>query len=50
MDEYEGFMGMLSVVIGAGFKEFKEEEASDARGRIREFFARHLADSNRARS
>jgi carboxymethylenebutenolidase len=47
MDEYKGLIGLLGVVIGASFKA---EEAADARNRIQQFFARHLADSNLVRS
>lgn len=40
LDDHKGLLvGVLGVVIGAGYKE---KEAADARGRIRTFFARHL--------
>ena len=40
LDEHKGLLGVLGVVIGASYKE---KDAADARGRIRAFFARHLA-------
>ena len=40
LDEYKGLIGVLGVVIG---NSYKEKDAADARGRIRAFFARHLA-------
>ena len=40
LDEHAGLIGVLGVVIGSSYKE---KDADDARGRIRTFFARHLA-------
>jgi carboxymethylenebutenolidase len=41
LDDHKGLLiGVLGAVIGAGYKE---KDAADARGRIRAFFARHLA-------
>jgi carboxymethylenebutenolidase len=40
LDDYKGLIGVLGVVIGASYKD---KDAADARGRIRAFFARHLA-------
>ncbi len=40
LDKYKGLIGALSVVMGSGYKE---KDAADARGRIKAFFARHLA-------
>ena len=40
MDEHKGLIGVLGVVIGASYKN---KDANDARGRIRTFFAHHLA-------
>jgi len=40
LDEHKGLIGVLGVVIGASYKD---KDAADARGRIRTFFARHLA-------
>jgi carboxymethylenebutenolidase len=40
LDDHKGLIGVLGVVIGASYKE---KDAADARGRIRAFFARHLA-------
>jgi carboxymethylenebutenolidase len=40
LDNHKGLIGVLGVVIGASYKD---KEAADARGRIRAFFARHLA-------
>lgn len=41
LDDHKGLLvGVLGAVIGAGYRE---KEAADARGRIRTFFARHLA-------
>jgi len=42
LDDHKGLIGVLGVVIGASYKE---KDAADARGRIRAFFARHLAFS-----
>ena len=40
LDEHKGLIGVLGVVIGASYKD---QDAADARARIRAFFARHLA-------
>jgi carboxymethylenebutenolidase len=40
LDDHRGLIGVLGVVIGASYKD---KDAADARGRIRAFFARHLA-------
>jgi carboxymethylenebutenolidase len=40
LDDYKGLIGGLGGVIGASYKD---KDAADARGRIRAFFARHLA-------
>jgi carboxymethylenebutenolidase len=40
LDDHKGLIGVLGVVIRASYKE---KDAADARGRIRAFFARHLA-------
>jgi carboxymethylenebutenolidase len=40
LDDYKGMIGVLGVVIGASYKD---KDAAGARGRIRAFFARHLA-------
>jgi carboxymethylenebutenolidase len=40
LDDHKGLIGVLGVVIGASYKD---KDAPDARGRIRAFFARHLA-------
>jgi carboxymethylenebutenolidase len=40
LDDHKGLIGVLGVVIGASYKE---KDAADARGRIRAFFAHHLA-------
>jgi carboxymethylenebutenolidase len=42
LDEHKGLIGVLGVVIGASYKD---KDAADARGRIRAFFARHLAST-----
>jgi carboxymethylenebutenolidase len=44
LDDYKGLIGVLGVVIGASYKD---KDAADARGRIRAFFARHLAGTQR---
>jgi carboxymethylenebutenolidase len=41
LDEHKGLIGVLGVAIGA---RYKAKDAADARARIREFFALHLAD------
>ena len=40
LDDHKGLVGVLGVVVGA---RYKDKDAADARGRIRAFFARHLA-------
>jgi carboxymethylenebutenolidase len=40
LDDYKGLMGVLGVLIGASHKD---EDAANARTRIRAFFAGHLA-------
>ena len=40
LDDHKGLIGVLGVIMGASYKD---NEAADARGRIRAFFARHLA-------
>jgi carboxymethylenebutenolidase len=40
LDDHKGLIGVLGVVIGASYKD---RDATDARDRIRAFFARHLA-------
>jgi carboxymethylenebutenolidase len=40
LDEHKGLLGVLGVLIGSSYKD---KDAADARGRIRAFFARHLA-------
>jgi carboxymethylenebutenolidase len=40
LDDHKGVVGVLGVVLGASYKD---QDAADARGRIRAFFARHLA-------
>lgn len=40
LDEHKGLLGVLGAVIGSSYKD---QDAADARSRIRTFFARHLA-------
>jgi carboxymethylenebutenolidase len=40
LDNHKGLIGVLGVVIGSSYKD---QDAADARERIRTFFARHLA-------
>ena len=39
LDNHKGLVGVLGVVLGA---TYKDKDATDARGRIQAFFARHL--------
>jgi len=44
LDDHKGLIGVLSVALGAAYKD---KAAADARDRIRTFFARHLAQPER---
>jgi carboxymethylenebutenolidase len=41
LDDHKGLIGVLGTVFGSSYKD---KDAADARGRIRAFFARHLAE------